>query len=126
MTPQKIERAFIFASVFKGEATRAHILKNMEDDAKVLSTLSAKQLTAVINVANRSYHDGKSGGVSVEDDCVWIGLNIQQLIPIKALEALEIKESSDDYISQNPNPVFKGMRFTETTRLYSLNYVEKS
>ncbi|MEY3879576.1 MAG: hypothetical protein RIQ94_371, partial [Pseudomonadota bacterium] len=49
-----------------------------------------------------------------------------KLIPIKALEALEIKESSEDYISQNPNPVFKGMRFTETTKLYSLNYVEKS
>ena len=96
MTPKKTERAFKLANCFKGTATKQHIIKNMSADHEILSTLTAKQLAAVINVANRSYHDGKSScGAPIEDDCVWVGKSVKKLIPLKALELMTIDEKME-------------------------------
>ena len=91
MTPKKISKAFEIATCFKGTATKQHILKNMQDDDAVLSTLTAKQLAAVINVANRSYHDGKAScKAEIADDCIWIGGQMQKLIPLDILNKIKI------------------------------------
>lgn len=125
MTPKKIERAFELANCFKGTATKQHILKNMSADSDILSTLTAKQLAAVINVANRSYHDGKSScGASIEDDCVWIGKSVQKLIPLKALEALVITESVELEKRATLNSFFGDyVRWAVTT--YTVDYKER-
>lgn len=118
MTHNKILKAFKIATCFKGSATKQHILKNLDADSEVLATLTAKQLAAVLNVADRSYHDGKAScKAEIADDCIWIGGQVQKLIPLKALEKLEINRV-DSYAET-------GFSRWSAEVTYSLNYVEK-
>lgn len=62
MTPLKIARAFSAAGIPNMPMTRAHILRNVQDNnpADVLASLSSKQLASLIRAANTSYHDGRA------------------------------------------------------------------
>ena len=94
MTPLKINRAFNYAGVPDMPMTRRHIMRNIQEhtDPAVLATLTAKQLAALITAANTSCHDGRASKGDVElcdGDAVWIGLNVQKMIPLEDLRSMQ-------------------------------------
>lgn len=136
MTPRKINRAFVLAGIPDMRMTRRHILDNVTSaaPADVLSTLTARQLAAVILVANASYHDGRASKGDVElcdGSAVWVGLGVQKLIPLQALAALaesKVSRVEDVEITtisahSNKRSVSTAKRERHYTR-YSLQYDE--
>jgi len=126
MSPIKIARAFLRAVVFQGTQTRAHILRNIEPDSAALKDLTSAQLAAVINIANRSYHDGRlnNGGIELLDGDLWIGQDVNKLIPMDALRALTITETHEDRPIR-PQPGWPST-LRHTTRIYTMQYQEQS
>ena len=91
MTNTKLNRAFKIANISNMPTVRAHIIKNIEasTDADILKTMTSKQLAMVMAAANKSWHDGKAhAGAAIEDDCVWLGGEIQKLIPLHIITKL--------------------------------------
>jgi hypothetical protein len=85
---KKLNRAFELASIAAMPTVREHILKNLMATMSpaVVATMTSKQIAEVIKAADYAWHDGKScAGASIEDDCVWVGGDIQKLIPLKIL-----------------------------------------
>lgn len=125
----KFIKAFKLSKAFKGDATKAHILSNLsqdDGDTAILQTMTRKQLAVVINVANRSYHDGKaSTGAEIVDDCLWIGHGIDKLIPVAALKQIEINTHRETLERRHTNPLFNGS-YTRTTTSYKLDFTEQS
>lgn len=124
----KFIKAFNKSRAFKGDATRRHILANLTgnpDDTAVLQTLTAKQLTAVINVANYSYHDGQTRcKAKVEDDCLWIGGEVNKLIPLEALSNIQVTKKA---ITEPKKPTAHFPQNTVTWFIthYTLDYKER-
>lgn len=107
MSHIKYERAFALAyqqGIHSGTETRKHIWQNVTDQvpADVLTSLSSKQLAAMIVLASKSYHAGRAScKASVEDDCVYIGAGVDKLIPLAALK--KIKEETTHMVIKIPH-----------------------
>ena len=128
----KFTKAFNKSLVFKGDATRQHLLRNLmanQETAEILQTLTTKQLTAVINVANESYHDGKNScGAESHDDCLWIGGSVQKLIPWEALETISIVHQfkvTRDAKRQHSDGTISDTIIVDNLTRYSMDYIER-
>lgn len=95
MTPLKLKRAFLLAGVTM-PTVRAHIERNLLAVATGLQDCTAKQLATIIGIHHTAYTQGQAAcQASVEDDALWIGAGVDKLIPLAALKALVIEESTE-------------------------------
>lgn len=95
MTPLKINRAFALTGITM-QTVRDHILRQLEPQRASLHDATAKQLAAVIMLAQAIYHEGRaSTSASVADDAVWIGAGVDKLIPLAALRAIVVNSQTE-------------------------------
>ncbi len=94
MTPLRINRAFEDSGLNTPQS-RAHIYTTLNSQRYALEELTTKQLSAVITLIHRAYHEGRaSTGSAIEDgDSVWIGAGVDKLIPLEALRTITIDKS---------------------------------
>lgn len=93
----KIERAFTKAGIPEMPMVRRHILANLNKVEADLDRLTSTEIAYIIKGLNIGYHDAKnSQKADYMDDmgCVWIGGNVQQLIPLAALQSIKVTKST--------------------------------
>jgi hypothetical protein len=108
---RRVDNILTHRGVFAGPWTRSKIWEHA--NGIDLTKLTAVQIADLLERATKAYHAGKvSAGAEVIDDCVWVA---NKLIPIKALEAMEIKRG-------DPRQLDSGIVLQ--TRHYDVHYVE--
>ena len=91
----KIERAFKKAGIPDMPMVRRHILENLKKVGANLDKLSSTEIGYIIKGLHIGFHDGKANAkAECLDDCVWIGGDVQQLIPIAALQSIKVTKST--------------------------------
>ena len=95
MTSIKLQRAYALCNLDKMSVTRKAIQQELDTEAEMLHDLTARQLAAVIRLIERNYHKGRAATNAeiVDGDALWIGSDINKLIPLAALRALVIAEN---------------------------------
>lgn len=91
ISTRKQSAAFALACIPDMPQTRRHIWANVTAavPASALSSMTARQIGAVIAAAHRSYCDGRArNDAEVVDDAVWIGAGVDRLIPLAALKTV--------------------------------------
>ena len=99
----KRERALAEYNGHKGDATIAHVDRNIESAYPMAyRDLTGVQYGRLMSVANTSYHDGcASAGASIEDDC--ISLSGCPLLPLSLLRSIRTEHiTQDDYTPITP------------------------
>lgn len=89
----KISRAFEKAGIPNMPMVRRHILDSLNKVGADLDKLSSREISYIIKGLHIGYHDAKSrqqADYMADMDCVWIGGEVQKLIPIPALKSLDI------------------------------------
>lgn len=87
ISTKKLTRAFSIAGIPNMPEVRKHITRNINaTSSEVMAKMTSKQIAEVIKASNFAWHDGKScAGASIEDDCLWVGRDIQKLVPLRIL-----------------------------------------
>ncbi|CBA14782.1 hypothetical protein [Xanthomonas albilineans] len=91
ISTRKQSAAFAAAGVHNMPRTRSHIWTNVVASVPeaVLSSMTSRQLAAVIAAAHKSYHDGRATNqAEVIDDAIWIGAGVDRLLPLAALKSI--------------------------------------
>lgn len=125
ISTRKLDRAFAANGLANMTATQAHILRNLGDLA-ALDGLTTAQLTVVIGIANRSFHDGKQScnAEVIDGDAAWIGAGVNRLVPLAALRAMTIQESHE-VVPRTPSRQFPAATECWSTKRYMLDYTER-
>lgn len=114
----KIERAFKKAGIPDMPMVRRHILENLKKAGANLDKLSSTEIGYIIKGLHIGFHDGKANAkAECLDDFVWIGGDVQQLIPIAALQSIKVTKSTKPVEwspSMNWNITRYTMDYTET------------
>lgn len=88
----KMERAFKKAGISEMPMVRRHIMDNLTKVGADLEKLSSTQIGDIIKALNIGYHDAKGhqeADYMSDMGCVWIGGDVQKIIPIDALKSIE-------------------------------------
>lgn len=91
----KLNRAWIYSGLNPLPMQMQHIERNVfeANDLDVIGTMSSKQIAVLFKAAHESFMDAKQlADASIEDDCVWIGGDVQKLIPVHVLQKLACTE----------------------------------
>lgn len=91
----KFNRAWEKAGIPDMPMVRRHILQNLKKVDANIDKLSSTELAYIIKALHIGYKDaqGRQQADYMSDmDCVWVGGDVQKMIPVKALQNLEIKE----------------------------------
>ena len=92
----KIERAFTKAGIPEMPMVRRHILANLRKVEADLDCLTSTEIAYIIKGLNIGYHDAKGNQKAdymADMDCVWIGGEVEKLLPIEVLKAITITET---------------------------------
>lgn len=113
----KIERAFTKAGIPEMPMVRRHILANLRKVEANLDRLTSTEIAYIIKGLHIGFHDGKaSAKAECLDDCVWIGGDVQQLIPLAALQSIKVTKST--------KPVEWSSNLNWYITKYTMNYTE--
>lgn len=134
MNSLKIKRAFEKAQIPNMPMVRRHILENLEKVGADLDKLTSTELGYIIKALDVGYKDAKGrqeADYMADMGAVWIGGDVQKLIPIDALKAIEIKKGKETFMGDTTKHYPDGrteMIKTEQTidfNHYKLDYKEK-
>lgn len=112
----KITRAFEKAGIPNMPMVRRHILDNLEKVGADLDKPSSTEIGCIIKGLHIGYHDAKGrqhADYMADMGCVWIGGEVQKLIPIDALKSIDITEHYERINNQNWKITHYKMDFTE-------------
>ena len=94
-TTRKISKAFgLTVTVHNYPETRKAIMRGIDntsakrpDLSEILDSMTAKQLSVVLDIANSAYKSGKAsaGAEMVDSTGLWVGGNYQQIIDLQKL-----------------------------------------
>ena len=106
---------------------RDHIERNLAAMAPQLQDATAKQLAAIIKLMDKQYQDGRASCQAevVSGDAVWVGGGVDKLIPLAALQAIEITRTQEPHL---PAQMRSGMMSPATSFLvtsYKMDYTER-
>lgn len=90
----KYKRVYELYDGFKGYHTFNTIYNQIPNELK--KQLTSKQIAIIMKCINVSYHaKSKKNEVSLEDDCIWIGKDINKLIPLHKIKENLTKLTND-------------------------------
>lgn len=128
LTQLKINRALNINGIKNMPVTASAIIDATSQEADVLSSLTSKQLAAVMRLVESNYHKGrKSTGAEVIDgDAVWID-SINKLLPLAALRTIDvikdfeiIRTNYDGRYSQHVKDANNNGRYVDSGRAYNI------
>lgn len=91
----KIDRAFEKAEIPDMPMVRRHILENLRKVGADLDKLTSTEIGFIIKGLNIGYHDAKNrqeADLMSDMDCVWVGADVQKLIPLEVLRQMAITD----------------------------------
>lgn len=72
---------------FRGHATLAAVLDQIPDTLR--DRLTGAELGEIASLLYAAYNKGRaSTQASIEDDCIWVGANVNRLIPLTIIQEL--------------------------------------
>lgn len=93
----KIERAFKKAGIPEMPIVRRHILVNLAKVGADLDKLTSTEIGFIIKALHIGYHNAKGSQEAdymADMGCVWIGGEVQKLLPIEAIKSIRIIKES--------------------------------
>lgn len=91
----KIDRAFEKAEIPDMPMVRRHILENLRKVGADLDKLTSTEIGFIIKGLNIGYRDAKNrqeADLMSDMDCVWVGADVQKLIPLEVLRQMTITD----------------------------------
>ena len=95
----KIDRAFEKAGIPDMPMVRRHILDNLSKVEANLDKLTSTEIGFIIKGLNIGFHDAKNrqeADLMSDMDCVWVGADVQKLIPLEVLRQMTIMDGKKE------------------------------
>lgn len=95
----KIDRAFEKAGIPDMPMVRRHILDNLRKVEANLDKLTSTEIGFIIKGLNIGFHDAKNrqeADLMSDMDCVWVGADVQKLIPLEVLRQMTIMDGKKE------------------------------
>lgn len=95
----KIDRAFEKAGIPNMPMVRRHILDNLRKVGADLDKLTSTEIGFIIKGLHIGFHDAKNrqeADLMSDMDCVWVGADVQKLIPLEVLRQMTITDGKKE------------------------------
>ena len=95
----KIDRAFEKAGILNMPMVRRHILYNLRKVGADLDKLTSTEIGFIIKGLHIGFHDAKNrqeADLMSDMDCVWVGADVQKLIPLEVLRQMTITDGKKE------------------------------
>ena len=127
----KIQRALTKAGIPDMPMVRKHIMQNLEQVGADLDKLSSTELGYIIKALHIGYHDAKGSQQAdymADMDCVWVGGDVQKLIPLQALRDMQITTCAEEPVKPHKPTPYGGWSIGPTVwhrHTYRVEYTER-